>query len=284
MYLEDEQREVWIKVENIQLLGTEPPAVPLLTDIQDRFGSVSLHEVIMRDRADITTFLLQKYNTSIHTKDADDVSPLTLVTGQGQSAFPHVAPLVMEAARKEGSQIRKAKKQSENACGYCEKVVTGKLQCSKCKSAVYCGRECQVAHWPEHKKICKSLAATTAGVNLGPGSGLKDVGMCHSTFSFSKNKQMSGTYQNPKGVKVGDEFVIKVQGNTNMMPLLIYDKSRTCEFLLHPGEPGFSQIHEAVQKEPAWQGRKTLMKASFDDKGCRTIYPHTAGVKEKYKW
>jgi hypothetical protein len=58
------------------------------------------------------------------------------------------------------------------------------------------------------------------GINLGLGSGLKDVGMHHSTFSFSKNKQLSGTYQNPKGVKVGEKFVVKVQGNTMMSPLL----------------------------------------------------------------
>ena len=27
--------------------------------------------------------------------------------------------------------------------------------CSKCKKAFYCSRECQVAHWPKHKHLCK---------------------------------------------------------------------------------------------------------------------------------
>ena len=117
-----------------------------------------------------------------------------------------------------------------------------------------------------------------------PPTQQKDVGMHHSTFSFSKNKQLSGTYQNPKGVKVDEKFVVKVQGNTMMSPLLIYDKTRTCEFSLYPDEPGFSRILEEVHKEKAWQGRKTFMKASFDDNGCCTIYPHTAGVKDKYSW
>jgi len=29
--------------------------------------------------------------------------------------------------------------------------------CSKCENVVYCGRECQVAHWKEHKKECGKI-------------------------------------------------------------------------------------------------------------------------------
>ena len=35
---------------------------------------------------------------------------------------------------------------------------TGKVkfkQCSRCKAVIYCCRECQVAHYPEHKKLCR---------------------------------------------------------------------------------------------------------------------------------
>ncbi|GFH52352.1 hypothetical protein CTEN210_08827 [Chaetoceros tenuissimus] len=31
--------------------------------------------------------------------------------------------------------------------------------CSKCKKSHYCSRECQVAHWPMHKEICKEIVA-----------------------------------------------------------------------------------------------------------------------------
>eukprot|EP00804_Cyclotella_cryptica_P013918 CCRYP_002436-RA/>CCRYP_002436-RA protein AED:0.29 eAED:0.29 QI:0/-1/0/1/-1/1/1/0/523 len=287
IFLEEEKREVWIKPENVRLIDASEthPSPVSLQDIQDRFGSVSLHEVVMQDRSDVASFLLQKHHTSIHTTDADGMSPLAMASGHGQSAWPNVAPLIIEAARKEANQARKTKKQSESVCENCQANVAGKLQqCSRCKSVIYCGRDCQKAHWKEHKMVCKDLAAVSMGINLGLGSGLKDVGMHHSTFSFSKNKHLSGTYQIPKGIQVGETFVVKVQGNTVMSPLLIYDKTRTCEFSLYPDEPGFSQILEEVQKEKAWQGRKTFMKASFDDKGCCTIYPHTAGVKEKYSW
>ncbi|WIA16530.1 hypothetical protein OEZ85_013207 [Tetradesmus obliquus] len=34
--------------------------------------------------------------------------------------------------------------------------------CSRCRAARYCSKACQVAHHPAHKKICKSIAASTA--------------------------------------------------------------------------------------------------------------------------
>lgn len=34
--------------------------------------------------------------------------------------------------------------------------------CSKCKRAWYCGRDCQVSHWKEHKKSCKEMAAAAS--------------------------------------------------------------------------------------------------------------------------
>ena len=30
--------------------------------------------------------------------------------------------------------------------------------CSGCQTAIYCGRACQRAHWPEHKATCKQTA------------------------------------------------------------------------------------------------------------------------------
>lgn len=36
----------------------------------------------------------------------------------------------------------------------------GPKQCSRCKSEWYCRRECQVKHWPKHKKICDLVHET----------------------------------------------------------------------------------------------------------------------------
>ncbi|KAL3903946.1 MAG: hypothetical protein SGARI_005149 [Bacillariaceae sp.] len=39
-------------------------------------------------------------------------------------------------------------------CDYCGETVEKKLQCSKCKVAVYCDRECQTGDWKRHKWLC----------------------------------------------------------------------------------------------------------------------------------
>ena len=44
---------------------------------------------------------------------------------------------------------------SNRNCLYCLKVVEGSMRCSKCRTALYCNRECQLKHWPVHKNICQ---------------------------------------------------------------------------------------------------------------------------------
>ncbi|KAJ6475066.1 hypothetical protein C8R47DRAFT_1143418 [Mycena vitilis] len=45
------------------------------------------------------------------------------------------------------------------------------LKCVKCKTATYCNRDCQRAHWPVHKQFCKVWQAT-ANTN---GEGVRDI-------------------------------------------------------------------------------------------------------------
>jgi hypothetical protein len=50
------------------------------------------------------------------------------------------------------------------ACACCgikpEALMNGKLrECKGCGSVRYCGKECQMAHWPAHKAPCKASQA-----------------------------------------------------------------------------------------------------------------------------
>jgi len=42
-------------------------------------------------------------------------------------------------------------------CGNCGKTDEKLQKCAKCHFQKYCGKECQDAHWPEHKKVCSAL-------------------------------------------------------------------------------------------------------------------------------
>lgn len=61
-------------------------------------------------------------------------------------------------------RLAKAKAESlmprENQCARCGKdsAAAALMTCGRCKSAQYCGRECQVAHFGEHKATCRVLA------------------------------------------------------------------------------------------------------------------------------
>ena len=302
VFLPEDNKEVWIKVENIVLQDQTPKCqpYPLLTDIQDRLGSVSLHELVMPSESptatvDVTAeFLLKKHNTSIYTEDCDGCSPIQMVSGMGGFFGERaVSKLVMEAATKKGRETRKARKQEGLSCANCnvccdESNGEKLLVCSRCKVVRYCGRDCQVQHWKEHKKECVDLSSMSGGVTLGPPSEFEiGDGMSMFTQSFrggGSNVRSDSGYKKPRGKKHDEKFVIKCQGNEASCPILIYDQSRTSQFYLRPEQKGFKEVLKTIRNEPAWQGRKTFMKASFDKNGVCTVYPEKAGVKSHYTW
>ncbi|KAG2436706.1 hypothetical protein HXX76_006232 [Chlamydomonas incerta] len=51
---------------------------------------------------------------------------------------------------------------AHHVCVACGKMYHKTQLCSRCKSVRYCGRECQAAHWKEHKQECPKLAAAAA--------------------------------------------------------------------------------------------------------------------------
>jgi len=285
LFLEEEGKEVWIKPQNMRLIApNSAPDIMMLTDVQDRLGSVSLHEVTMQNRVDVAKFLLKKHQTSIYTEDLDKISPFQLSSGMGRMAFD-VSQIIMDAAKKGGEANTKVKKTNERCCASCQKDLgkDGGNGCARCIVTLYCGRDCQAEHWKDHKRQCSKLAALAAGVKIDPPSGPPTTfSALMSTSSGARQKQ--GTYRKPRNVDVGEKFVIKIQSMGDSSPLLIYDETRTCQFEINPGQTGFNEILTETRKEMAWKGRKTFMKASFDESGICTVYPATAGVKAKYTW
>jgi hypothetical protein len=80
-------------------------------------------------------------------------------------------------------------------------------------------------------------------------------------------------------VQAGEMFYIKIQGNTEIMHLLIYDYTRECQFRYMPGLRGFNEMLAKVQADPSADGRKTYMAASFNTSGDCVVYPGQTTVQ-----
>ncbi|KAI8602168.1 putative MYND domain protein [Dissophora ornata] len=80
-------------------------------------------------------------------------------------------------------------------CANCAKASTESgnplKRCAKCKTVNYCSRECQLAHWKIHKKVCASNAQQQQKQVPGPTSS-----------SSSSSSSSSRARKAPKGLSV----------------------------------------------------------------------------------
>lgn len=73
--------------------------------------------------------------------------------GHHPAPHHHTHPHVTVSGAGHGSAADQDKK-----CARCGVRDVKLLKCSRCFSARYCSKDCQVAHWPEHKAVCKKMA------------------------------------------------------------------------------------------------------------------------------
>ena len=123
--------------------------------------------------------------------------------------------------------------------------------------------------------------SSESGVKLErpPSDGMFVTTLNFGTRQASAPVKDSDGFTKPAHVAVDEKFYVKCQGGGPNMPIMIYDETRQCTFNYPPGLAGFEEIRAKINAEPAFQGRKTYMKASFDSAGVCTIYPSTATLK-----
>lgn len=141
------------------------------------------------------------------------------------------------------------------------------------KSVAYCSRECQTIHWKAgHKQVCKQVVEENNSFIILEKPEEQFRYTACTSFRTGKT-EANGNYQKPRSAKFEELFYVKIQGGSDTTALLIYDKSRECQFSCSPGQRGFSEMLAKVRADPSAQGRKTYMAASFDSKGNCKVYP-----------
>mmetsp|Transcript_37115 Transcript_37115/g.90220 ORF Transcript_37115/g.90220 Transcript_37115/m.90220 type:complete len:554 (+) Transcript_37115:78-1739(+) len=283
VFIPELEKEVWVKADNIRLPdGKVQKEKPMLVDVPDRMKRTPVNEAYLWNRPNLVRFLMHEHHASIDIKDTTGISPKDM-SAMHLPFYDQVQPIVAAAARAEAKAARDAKKSAASVCGSCNKSLgSGGKKCSRCKATFYCSRNCQVQHWKQgHKQECDEILAEAAGVQLS--SAYVEHTIALST-TFLLSDQFGTHYQKPDGVKVREKFVVSAQAFSNTVPVFIRDQSGTCQFQYKITGPGYSEIWKELEQETAFCGRKTFMKASFDEAGECTMYPSTACVKNKYAW
>lgn len=135
VFIGADKRQVAVRPDNIRLYNKQAPTNrPRLCDAQDRLGGVCLHEVVMADRDDVATFLLDQHRARVDVDDSDGVSPQRMAVTPGASMVYTVAALVKSRVTEEGRANRKAAKGHCSQCGTVETAAKPLSLCARCKS------------------------------------------------------------------------------------------------------------------------------------------------------
>ena len=157
-------------IKVVALAAAEYPSsaeVPI-ADIPDRFGSVAVHEAVMGERSDCITFLVKQLGAQLNISDLDGCN--TCETPGLGLRYPEVAAALSNGATVRMRYETKSEERDRRRCGRCgaaSSLQTPMQACGKCvpdTSAVvwYCGRECQLADWPQHKTHCRAVRKRVA--------------------------------------------------------------------------------------------------------------------------
>lgn len=142
-----------------------------------RGNSASFDKISHSNEVEILSFLVESVSSLIDTFEpqleklesqlAEDFYP----SGGNAWAAAHVSlgeQRVLRLTRKSaeellasenGSSLAKSASSTINQCANCGNSISSLMRCGRCNETLYCGRTCQVAHYKEHKAICRATVA-----------------------------------------------------------------------------------------------------------------------------
>jgi len=194
--------------------------LPKLVNERDRLGEVPLFQAIMMTDDDnrALRFLCEELHADATVSDYTGLTGLQMV-----QFLPAKGAIVSAAETKRERKDAKKKKKKTSHCGLCGKH--GTLKCASCKLVFYCDRTCQKKHWNSgHREECRRTNAKI--VVLLPLMGLNGV---HSLMNFQAGGTTTQQWDGgpPGGLKLGEEFVVKVQIGMDRGPMMVYNETRT---------------------------------------------------------
>jgi len=111
--------------------------------------------------------ILKGYNSFVEGKSTFAAVPEIWPTddrsrGVAASSFSADDPRRSRGVPATPAPLRRALNSVVHNCDACGKPTKG-LACTGCKKTYYCDRDCQKAHWPIHRAVCKKAKRRGAG-------------------------------------------------------------------------------------------------------------------------
>mmetsp|Transcript_9675 Transcript_9675/g.24384 ORF Transcript_9675/g.24384 Transcript_9675/m.24384 type:complete len:314 (-) Transcript_9675:203-1144(-) len=205
-----------------------------LVDVQDRMGTVALHECIPSNRQDVVKLLLVTHRASPDVREYDgNFTPRQIAN---PFLFPRMAALMSR-----GDTVRTTGKGVARCAGCEQEASAGKVlrACSACHSSKYCSSNCIKRHWPTHKPACKArvavLEASALQLTHNPRPETTSI-TSHQTGRVSV--MQTGRLKPPAGREEGALFSLKFQtfGGGNAV---LYNETRDLVFEVSERDPCF---------------------------------------------
>ena len=71
---------------------------------------------------------------------------------------------------------------SDSVCSMCSTAISSQpLHCGRCHAQPYCSKQCQVQHWPSHKKACFTPKETKVMKQVARETTMKECATCKKT-------------------------------------------------------------------------------------------------------
>jgi splicing suppressor protein 51 len=159
------------------------------------------------------------------------------------------------------------------ACAGCMDIKDSLLQCSACKRAKYCSRECQKSAWSKHKPVCKLLQEFTVHSNkINQLNGFQDPGMDvfkEKTNTMNKLLRQSGRINSRKSEQEWEQA-----------KAFIFN-SKICSICF---KTDYEFDHEDDSKKPSWRNCDTCLFGwcCSDEHWDQYKHRHTPGTCADY--
>ena len=170
--------------------------------------------------------------------------------------------------------ISNQSKFSSSWCSGCKKKCGGMKLCGKCFTAGYCNKDCQLEHWPKHKKLCKVLREKSSLLITS----MKRHGSDGYVNVHAKGLDEVGPKYSDPPPRDGKRFIVKIQTNFESVAfgvrhlLAIYDRSLDVyedfedEFIYH-------LVKEfGVLCERKYQEKKLFLYCVFEKNGKLRLF------------